>query len=797
MRDFEDTPEPYSKRTTSSKRGDIPTTTVKNSKSRRDRHGGEILSESIDVLSENHGGEQERTLSHDDYEEDFEDYEEDFEDFEDFQDEERPKPSQPEGVVKNLLILREKSLVEISEVQKALQAENQRASSRQEQRAKYEEEQFTKRERTGSALPQRKRVGLENALKQAQRAKTLSHAERRQAKRAKDLSNMVTLDVCFYDVFDLHPMNEYELYIRNFGSSNAVQAATQSNEDRTDQDMQTDVWPTDVKWVQCPPDQFTDSGSGNPLTHSTGHLRSNSKILDVVAKVDSVRLSNFLQRSSQVMDILLEESTAAMGISSGFAEQSSLNISQGVTTLQQQKNLSGRQIRDVCYSTTDYRLLLVAYSMASGEQEKDILGDKGILCLWQLSDPTVPYRVLVCEGDPTCCCFAPTKPYLVFAGTGDGSVLAWNLQESPSLHRKVIIDGQEILLRYPSYSTSGIYTLKGTHDEPIRNIMALHQYRPAREDNWHAALGVSSELEGQSFQVASLDESGWMHIWAVVELRSESITASELDFGMAIGGRLKLIRSTGFKISLPRSQTRSAVTDLRVLDCKFRTNDIDRFIVGTDIGTIIHESRFRNRCNPRTYNLKETTIAQIDGVSSLDFCPHDPRLFLAGYTSGMVGMFAANEATAIMRWTVSKGPVRLVRWSPHRPAVFYVLDETGTLHVWDLSESEAQATQVVKATKTGDNGRIVTFALSPTIVSAASTVSHANLAAASGRNATIMLGYADGTMEVHLLDSTLAERAIDEEHVLASYVGGTRVSQNAGKEDEEMYENDHDSVYDA
>ena len=39
----------------------------------------------------------------------------------------------------------------------------------------------------------------------------------------QDLRSMVELDVSIYDIFDLPPMNEYDLYIKNFGLSNAVQ----------------------------------------------------------------------------------------------------------------------------------------------------------------------------------------------------------------------------------------------------------------------------------------------------------------------------------------------------------------------------------------------------------------------------------------------------------------------------------------------------------------------------------------------------------------------------------------------
>ena len=41
--------------------------------------------------------------------------------------------------------------------------------------------------------------------------------------RANDLKNMIELDTVFYDLFDLPPVREYDLYIRSFGRSNTKQ----------------------------------------------------------------------------------------------------------------------------------------------------------------------------------------------------------------------------------------------------------------------------------------------------------------------------------------------------------------------------------------------------------------------------------------------------------------------------------------------------------------------------------------------------------------------------------------------
>ena len=44
-------------------------------------------------------------------------------------------------------------------------------------------------------------------------------------RRASDLKNMIELDTVYYDLFDLPPVREYDLYIRSFGRSNTKQVS--------------------------------------------------------------------------------------------------------------------------------------------------------------------------------------------------------------------------------------------------------------------------------------------------------------------------------------------------------------------------------------------------------------------------------------------------------------------------------------------------------------------------------------------------------------------------------------------
>lgn len=48
-------------------------------------------------------------------------------------------------------------------------------------------------------------------------------AHSKTTKRAQDLLQMIELDVSSYDLFDLPPVKEYDLYIRSFGRTDTKQ----------------------------------------------------------------------------------------------------------------------------------------------------------------------------------------------------------------------------------------------------------------------------------------------------------------------------------------------------------------------------------------------------------------------------------------------------------------------------------------------------------------------------------------------------------------------------------------------
>ena len=103
------------------------------------------------------------------------------------------------------------------------------------------------------------------------------------------------------------------------------------------------------------------------------------------------------------------------------------------------------------------------------------------------------------------------------------------------------------------------------------------------------------------------------------------------------------------------------------------------------------------------------------GVTCVSSSPHLPGVFLVGCQNGDVCMFVSNThfegkdgigskreqfLRPAFRWDSSTSregttggdasdaiSIVSVRWAPHRPGTFYVLDSLSILHCWDLLQS--------------------------------------------------------------------------------------------------------------
>ena len=379
--------------------------------------------------------------------------------------------------------------------------------------------------------PTRTIVNLEISQRQALENKRTLMAQTKLHKRANDLKKLVEMDTSTtYDVFDLTPLNEYDLYIRNYGASNTGQMFTQTNEDRCEKEAQTDDWDVEDKWVQATPDAVRDVGAGQPLWIELQVDKKNAR--EELGKVDSQALSKFLKNCAPAIDALLDEAEEDAGLDGVFTGQNSMQFflpfSKGFLELHRQSVLTGRTVRTICFSPVDRRSLLMGWSLPKETERKGRYGNKGLATLWHLGSPKCPYRMLMCDSEATCVAF-DSRGSLAFAGLEDGSLVIWDLRDD-GFHEKVPFGDSEVKVCWPQYSTAGLYTTKRAHETRIRSVICLDSKNAGGED--------------RSLQVLTVDENGIVQAWTVMEMLNGSLTEIEVDLGMALGSKIKAVRGT-------------------------------------------------------------------------------------------------------------------------------------------------------------------------------------------------------------------------------------------------------------
>ncbi|XP_071943520.1 cytoplasmic dynein 2 intermediate chain 1-like isoform X2 [Antedon mediterranea] len=561
------------------------------------------------------------------------------------------------------------------------------------------------------------------AAKQRQISDKVSQKTR---KRGQELMALLDLDAVGFDVLDMAPVNEYDLYIRSFGQSNTKQAYAQCNEDNLEREIQTDDIEMETKWTQHPANDSKGCG-GETL---------NEDERSIFKGEDSMRLAHFLEKASRVVCTLLEEEEAANHLSS--LQSSNFCFSQGFTHLNMQHPfLEGRDVLQVQFHPVQTSLLLTAHTLPRLSNLKHNLNGAGLICLWNLNIPNKPQRVLSCQSSITCCCFSPTKTSSVFAGTVDGSVVAWDLREPSTMHSTFHLSTKASIvdIQPPTYSTDGISN-EDNHHSTVVSIQPVVSITDSVQ---------STKDEGVAFQLASMEQRGQVVFWVVIEVDKVDIAGSQSDLGLVPGGKIKLMKSSSICLKDPRRD----VSHLSVRHLHFSQTDANHFYVATDAGYIMHCTRNGTADMPRLYH------TQIDfpvDILAVDFHPFGLPFFLVGCRDGCIRLHHTKSEFPVVTWSNSTNGMDLVSlaWSRSRPAVFFSVDVTAKMFIWDLLKSDSNPIR----TEQFNNKRLKCLSLS--------NDHSATRRARSEREPELAVSNEKGTVEIHRLNEQFSRAEQDE-----------------------------------
>ncbi|BFZ22367.1 hypothetical protein BsWGS_25406 [Bradybaena similaris] len=662
------------------------------------------------------------------YEEDFEDYEDDFEDEED---------------------MHAKEENELEDGHRALNAESNRRVTSSQKFDKSDSSEASdrhyRRDDRGIQDTSARPKSFVNFVSAKQRVLDQAVASKTR-KRFDDLSRLIELDVASYDLFELAPVKEYEMYIRSFGKSDTKQAYVQTGDDDIERDVQTDEIYSLSKWTQHPPSDEAAVGGEGIHFHQSEHGE------EVASKTDVVRLNQFLDRVGQFLFTILDEESKNFEDGTSKEDGRHVSFCSSASQLHMPDFLKGHQIVSLsfCQAEPNYLLSIHSATLADHEKNASPLHSMYIICVWNLSQPTYPYRICASQMKITCACFSPTKASLVIAGMHDGSVAAWDLREHSSDHRRINVQGQEHLVRSPTYNTAQVLEPEN-HHSPVMSIVPVFSKIVGSQKDEETEEFTS----GLSFQLASVEEKAIVNLWVVVEIAASDPAGSEADLGLSPGGRIKLLRSSSIVLSNPDKYL-STTLELRALNLHLHPGDLNHFYVGTDTGHVVHGVSFGKRAYPPSYwSLGDSPVS----VVSLDFSPFGLSYFLAGCDDGTLHLFSTKYENPISSWRgfISGKKIQHVCWSHSRPAVFFVLDDSSTIFTFDLVDNGRGPIRVDKVTS--GSATFMDFGGDPKL-----------LMPGASRPAHMALSLTDGSIEISTLSDEMRTQEPLEEEFMASFV---------------------------
>uniref|UniRef100_H2Y925 Uncharacterized protein n=1 Tax=Ciona savignyi TaxID=51511 RepID=H2Y925_CIOSA len=286
-----------------------------------------------------------------------------------------------------------------------------------------------------------------------------------------------------------------------------------------------------------------------------------------------------------------------------------------------------------------------------GEASHDVttrIDRKGIITVWKITNTEQPDKILLCDALPVTCCFGQNKKIL-FVGTDDGSVLVYDLTEPSTMHQQLELERNKMtVLRSATYTTGW---QSETHSSPI------------------VCLGSVGNFENTS-QLFSIDESACLCVWVVVDILSDV----DDDVGLVPHGRVKLVKSS--LINVVSSKPTSA-TELGGSATFAVCPDSNTFFVGTELGEVVSCTREKKM---KTYKFPGNKSS----VTSISFNQFNSSLMLVSYKSGDLALFTVNKDLPVMTWPLDGVSMLFCHWSNCRSSVFFSLDSTNRLQVWDL-----------------------------------------------------------------------------------------------------------------
>ncbi|DBA89068.1 TPA: hypothetical protein ACH3X1_016247 [Trebouxia sp. C0004] len=521
-----------------------------------------------------------------------------------------------------------------------------------------------------------------------------NHAAQQWA-RLQHLAPQVKLqEIVLDNLFDLPAMTEYDLFSMGRGCyRDAVIGSSQTNDDAVADECQTE--PIESSSAAC---QFPDSVSETqhetekPLQASD----STEQLLPFLRSAGSVILGILgLQQQHKAPP---EFNIPAPLGKKGVITQSLILYHPGI--------LEGRAVTATAYRDAD-GMVLAAYGPS--DLQENALAAMGCLCVWDLSSPAMPAKVLLSEGCPTACTFlaAPGRGDLVLAGMQEGGLCLWDCEEAGSRASSCSIDGASMHCQRPTFS-SECHGSPGMAGAVVSVAVLPH---PPLQPGEQSRAGLKKT------GLLALTEWGNVSLWSVHVLASgECSGAGGADAGLSIGGRVGLLLLTaslamgrglhaGMQAPTPGHAASSAHTQLpyelerRAAVLSLPPTSMDQYLVGLDSAQTVGGSLYGEAYVPTEWQLEDKMESSLirqyalrsqTQVTCISFSPFMADVWVAGHTGGIMAVYSLTSSRPMLVMQAGEQDIIAVTWSPTKPSLVMALNSHSQLILLHINSQTCQ-----------------------------------------------------------------------------------------------------------
>lgn len=401
-----------------------------------------------------------------------------------------------------------------------------------------------------------------------------------------------------------------------------------------------------------------------------------------------------------------------------------LSFSEGMEELMGKFRLfAGRRI--VSIFSANSSMLAIAFSASTVQNSKDSIANRGIIAMLTTNAESGRHevaKVLSCPDRSVSCCAVDRTGRFAAAGTENAGMVVWDLENYrlvsghyecaqhraqttssrgssgnsrapiPTAFRDSDAQGEaglvSVPVMQPTFTSFKFGVEQGTHTDAIDSLFFLKAHSGSRL---------------KEVNVVSVDRSGVACVWGIREQvltsgETELKTAERLAFDSLVRVQLKWASH----LAQEQRQLLGGCDDAGAFASDWQLTKsvfypylprVPLILLSSGMGFTLHDV-FRGKdiraisagaLPVKLCNVFRLPLDQPNQLTFLSTSPFDPRLFLAGFSSGVAALYSILSSVPLQLWQVDQDcGIRQIEWSPQRPAVFFCLTTSGKLVMHDL-----------------------------------------------------------------------------------------------------------------